>query len=132
MDKKLLRKYIDIYPTIDIEIENCERNILELEVKKDIYVKSDFDCDYIKPIIESLKESMKTNVAELSNLLTAKKKINTALSNMSTTQRRIIELRHWSGQCYPTRWADISKKLNFHKKSVERIYKSIIDLIMDS
>jgi hypothetical protein len=132
MDKNLLKKYIEIYPTIDIEIENCENNIHELNAKKDLYVNSDINSDYIGSIIESLNESMKINAAELSNLLTAKKKINTALVNMSTTQRKIIELRHWNGQCSPTRWTDVAKKLNFHEKSVERMYKSIIDLIIAS
>lgn len=134
MDRRMLEECLRIYPGIDDEIKRIENEIRRLEtVVRDYRL---IDCDkfsgiehVITGVIDAANSAMQNHMERLQQLHEIKAKIEKTLTKLTPEQRKIIELRHWNGKYRPTKWRAVAKKLNYHQKSAERIYRNIIDKI---
>jgi len=137
MDRKTLEEFIRMYPDIDKEIRRIEDEVERLQ--KVIQDYQSFDnsklpdvVHVIESVVDAANEALKYQKERLIQLHEAKIKFEKALAKLTPEQRAVIELRYWNGQYRPTRWKEVAKYLNYHVKSVERIYKGVIDFIMAS
>lgn len=137
MDRKALEEYLRIYPEIDDEIKQTENEIERLKKVIQDYQTIDYNKFHgiehvIVGVIDAANSALQYHMERLKLMHEMKAKMEKVWTKLSLEQRRIIEFRYWNGQYRPTKWKDIAKKLNYHEKSVERIYKGIIDFIMAS
>lgn len=137
MDRKTLEEYLKIYPEIDEEIQRTENEIERLKTVIQDYQAIDLnkfpEVDHvITGVINAANSALRYHTERLRMLHETKAKMEKAFTKLSFEQRKIIELRHWNGQYRPTKWKEVAKRLNYHEKSVERLYRGIIDLIIAS
>jgi len=139
MDRKTFEEYLKIYPNIDKEIKQTES---EIERLKNVIREHHFQLidshkipgvsHVIEGVIDAANSALQYHVERLKLLHETKAKMEKSFTKLTFEQKKIIELRYWNGQYRPTKWKDIAKRLNYHEKSVERLYRGIIDIIMAS
>lgn len=137
MDRKTLEQYLKIYPNIDEEIRRTGDEIDRLKdviqeyqgINRDKFPEVEH---VVENVIDAANSALQYHTERLRLLYETKAKFEKVITKLTPEQRKIIELRYWNGQYRPTKWKDIAKKINYHEKSVERIYKGIIDFIIAS
>ena len=125
MEKKQLEKYLVLYPKIDEKINNLENELNDIQEKIEKYENSDIDV--YTSMVPTLKATYDSCKAELEETMKAKMAIREALNKATPTQRDIIEHKFW--RCGRRTWADVASKLNYHVKSVERLYGNFAKLV---
>lgn len=125
MEKKQLEKYLVLYPKIDEKINNLENELKDIQEKIEKYENSDIDTP--SSILTSLRTAYDSCKAELEETIKAKTVIREALHKATPTQRDIIEHKFW--QRGRRTWSEVAATLNYHVKSVERLYGSFAKLV---
>jgi DNA-directed RNA polymerase specialized sigma subunit len=132
MEKSIIEKYLKIYPNIDEELIRIESEIKFLDERKMLYLSDKTPQWYRDSMMETVNASYEQWQYDLNELKEAVQKICKALPKMNCIQKKVIELRFWNGKEAPTKWCEVAQKLTFHEKSIERIYKKIINTVLAS
>ena len=118
MDKKLIEKYLKLYPQIDMEIKRVE-NDLEFYEKKKTEYKSNNQHGNRDEIIKKISDGLKQKHDQILELMNIKEYISLALMRTDSKCRKIIELRLWEMQS----WDEISIAMGVSRRQTERIYQ---------
>jgi len=118
MDKKLIEKYLKLYPQNDMEIKRVE-NDLEFYEKKKTEYKSNNQHGNRDEIIKKISDGLKQKHDQILELMNIKEYISLALMRTDSKCRKIIELRLWEMQS----WDEISIAMGVSRRQTERIYQ---------
>lgn len=127
MNKKQVEKYLMLYPEIDREIERLQNDLEYYASEKDKYQKKAIPEENRKSMIEIIDKAYHDTLSELQELIQAKQKIRKILNTATPLQRKIIEFRFWQNQ--RVKWTAVADEVNYHPKSVERIYGELVKLV---
>lgn len=130
MNKATLEKYLKIYPKISDEISRLEFEICDLKNRKDKYRAFD-SSEFVESIVDTIEVALESCRDDLMEAYKARTKITKGLSKINDTERKIIELRFWDN-ARDMQWVDIASELNYHKKTVEKIYRGTIKKMLIS
>ena len=125
MDKKLIEKYLKIYPQITDEIDRLDSEIKRAIDRKHICQEASIPEAQKKPMLESIEETFEICSMDYREAILAKCRIDREMRWLSEKQKKIIELRFWK-EPELVEWSEVAKALNFHRSYVERIYRKVL------
>ncbi len=119
-DKKLIEKYLKLYPRIDKEINEMESDLKFYESRKTEY-ESNNQHKNRDDLIGRIDAGLKQKHDEIFELMFIKEYISNALRRVDADCRQIIELRLWKNK----HWNDITPVIGVSQRQSERIYQQI-------
>jgi DNA-directed RNA polymerase sigma subunit (sigma70/sigma32) len=131
MDKSKIEKYLKTYPN-DNQIVKIVEEIKDLLVKKQILLSSSIDADnrMAQSMIETIDAALELAKIELEEISEIEKKIIKGYRTLELRERDIIKARLWNKGYIFTPWNTIAKSLNYHRSTVERIYRQALKKIV--
>jgi hypothetical protein len=117
MDKKLIEKYLKIYPRIDEEIKSLEKDLKFYEDKKTEYEMSNLHGNR-DDIIDQINDGLKQKHDIVLELIKTKNFISMALVRTDTDCRKIIELKLWKRK----QWEEIGNEIGISIRQANRKY----------
>jgi len=137
MDRKTLEECLKIYPDINKEIKQTEKEIERL--KNVILDYQTIDRNkfpevehVIECVIDAANSALQYHTERLRLLREADRKIRKAFTGLSLDERKIIALRFWNNSYFPTKWKDVASALKYDRCTVERKYKKIVERVLAS
>ena len=124
MDKKLIEKYLKLYPRIDEEIKNLEDDVdfFKTEIaeyeSRSIFSRNDTEN------LESAKEGLQEAADLCFEHMKAKLAIRRALSIFN---RQLIELHFWKSET--AKWDEVAKEMGISKRTAAKMYKEFIEKV---
>ena len=137
MDRKTLEECLKIYPDIDKEIKQTEKEIERL--KNVILDYQTIDRNkfpeiehIVEGVIDAANSAVQYHTERLRMLHEADYKIRKVFAELPLEERKIIALRFWNNSYFPTKWRDVASALKYDRCTVERKYKKIIERVLAS
>ena len=127
MEKSKAEEYFLEYPKVDEEIIKLKAEISSLENEKS-ECESRMD-EFSIGLLLTINAALESAKIDLKKAFETKSFVTRALSIMDLRQKKIVELRFWSGHTTPVGWEDVAGKMKYHKKSVEKIYRGMLKRI---
>jgi hypothetical protein len=117
MDKKLIEKYLKLYPRIDEEIKELEDDLGYYEFKK---TEHEMKNQYKNrdDIIEQIENGLKQKHDVILGLIKVRDYISIALVRADTDCRKIIDLKLWKRK----QWDEIGGEIGISARQAKRIY----------
>lgn len=131
MDKKLIEKYLKLYPRIDEEINSLKDDVAYFESEKTKYADQKVlgqEYTDMDNMFMSIKEGLEEKQKLLCEHIMARISISRALSGTNTRQKKVIELRFWNKKDL-LKWDEIAGKMEISKRQAEYLYSDFIDLV---
>jgi len=115
MDKKLIEKYLKLYPEIDKYINLFSDDLKYYQFKKTEYEMSHQNCD---DIIEKIESGLKRRHEDILGLLEIKDYVAMTLVRASRDCKKIVDMKLWQGK----QWSEIASKVGISTRQAKRIY----------
>jgi len=122
MDKKLIEKYLMMYPKIDEIIKSLEDDLKFYEFRKTEYELSNQHKNR-NDLIDRIDGGLKQKHDEILELINIKEYISMTLRRADTNCRKIVDLRLWKKKC----WDEISGEIGTSTRQAERTYKQFFE-----
>ena len=132
MDEKLIEKYLKIYPKIKEEINRLDSEYFDILKRREECEKTSMPAECKKGMLETIDAVLDDCSKELRNAFATKLSIDREFMWFNEKEKKVIELRFWNDQLYPTEWSEVAKVMNFHRSYVERIYRKALNKILHS
>ena len=122
MDKKLIEKYLKLYPRIDEDIKKLEDDLGYYEFKKTEYEMKNQHRSR-DGMIDQIENGLKQKRDVIMNLTQVRDCVSIALVRANTECRKIIDLKLWKRK----QWDEIGDEIGISARQAKRIYNQFFN-----
>lgn len=132
MNKAKIENYLRLYPGIDDDIIQIGKELEDLKKRKQILIDNeDMDTYSANSLLETIDAAILSAQEEFDELFKANKIILKTYYSLSPMEKQIIRIRFWNGRPCPTPWNKIAKSMNYHRTTLENIYKKTLEKMLN-
>ncbi len=131
MDRKVIERYLKMYPELDKELERLQGDLDYYAAEKEKYQGMELPEEQKKSMLQTIEAACASCAKDIQEVMKARFSIERAFRDISPLQKEIIQQRFWSSKDRPDTWETIGDKLRFHPVYLKRLFKDVMDRILN-
>jgi hypothetical protein len=130
MDRKVMERYLKMYPELDKELERLHGDLNYYVDEKAKYQGMKLPEEQKENMLQTIEGACASCTKEIQEVMKARFAIERTFRDISPLQKEIIQQRFWSSKGRLDTWEMLGDKLCFHPVYLKRLFKDVMDRIL--